>query len=226
MTIRARVPRIAGVFLAASLILVACGQGQEHRPRVTAQEQCDGTISAAAAPALKRALVTEKFTDTPTGWLDEAAAKLRDDYAKGAIVSLGANDCVASADKPRNQLTVGFDVYRERSLGTYYGSPYMYPYDMGAEAEVGYRWTYLYVRCTSEQLEGSDRSPARFKGILNVKESSTPDTAATREDNLVILHSVTLALVRKLGCVNDAGLPPTPVIKPLKPAKVWPPGPI
>ncbi|WMX46779.1 hypothetical protein RGF97_20845 [Streptomyces roseicoloratus] len=218
--------RKTGLLVAGALALAACGQGQEHRPRVTAQEQCDGTISAAAAPALKRAVVTEGFTDAPTGWLDETAAKLREDYAKRAIVSLGTSECVASADRPRNHLSVEFGVYRERSLGTYSGRPYMYPYDMGEEAQVGYRWTVLYVRCTSDQLKGSDRRPARFRGILVVEESSTPDTAATREDNLVILHSVALALVRKLGCVNDAGLPSTPVIKPLKPAKVWPPGPI
>ncbi|MFI9003571.1 hypothetical protein [Streptomyces sp. NPDC053541] len=232
MTGRARTLKAAGFLLAGALVVTACGQGngqgqeQEHKPRVTAREQCDGAISAAAAPALERALGTETFRDTPTGWLDQAAAKLSEDYDKGVTVSLGAERCAVAANGPRHELGVGFDVYQERSLGTYAGDPFMYPYDMGAEAEVGYRRAYLYVTCTSARLKGSDKRPARFMGILRVRWASTPDTAATREDNLIILHSVTLAVVRKLGCVNDAGLPATPVIKPKKPTKVWPPGPV
>ncbi|MET8505661.1 hypothetical protein ABZV60_13540 [Streptomyces sp. NPDC004787] len=191
------------------------------------EEQCGG-VFAAAAPVLKRAMGTEEFADLPTErWLDSDIKRMVSEYERGVPSDIRYIDCgLATADEPRKHLTVLFGMYGEDSLGSHAADPYTYPYDMGVEAEAGYRRAYLYVECTSPQLKGSDKRPGRFMGVLGAKGSTTPDTAATREDNLVILHSAMLAFVRKLGCVNDAGLPATPVIKARKPAKVWPPGPV
>ncbi|MGW4705325.1 hypothetical protein [Streptomyces sp. NPDC004285] len=38
------------------------------------------------------------------------------------------------------------------------------------------------------------------------------DDSSTREAYLTVLHSVTLAVVRKLGCEDDAGLTQAPVL--------------
>ncbi|MFF6898094.1 hypothetical protein [Streptomyces hydrogenans] len=50
---------------------------------------------------------------------------------------------------------------------------------------------------------------------LDFRWSKLPDTAPIREAHLTILHSATLAVVRKLGCEDDAGLAEKPVLKPL-----------
>ncbi|MFF2778292.1 hypothetical protein ACFVU3_25650 [Streptomyces sp. NPDC058052] len=52
-------------------------------------------------------------------------------------------------------------------------------------------------------------------GELNFIRSKLPDTVPVREAHLTVLHSVTLAVVRKLGCEDDAGLTGTPVLKAL-----------
>jgi hypothetical protein len=39
--------------------------------------------------------------------------------------------------------------------------------------------------------------------------SSLSNTDKTREENLTVLHAVSLALVKQLGCENDADLPTT-----------------
>ncbi|MER8044229.1 hypothetical protein [Streptomyces sp. NPDC094032] len=222
-----RIFRISAALLAASLVLTACGYEEERRPRVTAEEQCDGTVSAAAAPALRRALATERFSDVPAGWLAGAAAQLKADYPYRRSSVGVPTYCAASAEKGRNTLKVDFDLYDEQALGGgHLSDPFMYPYDLGVEAYAGYRRVYLYVKCVSPQLKGSQQDPARIRGTLQVVRSTTPDTTGTREDNLVVLHSVMLATVRELGCVRDAGLPSKPVFKAKKPSRVWPQGPI
>ncbi|MFJ3904089.1 hypothetical protein [Streptomyces sp. NPDC090025] len=193
---------------------------------MAAREQCDGAISEAAVPALKRALDSETFMGSRAGWLDRVAAERKSDYDKNLLYSPENSRCAIAARDTENSLDIVFEPFSEKGLRTHAEDPFVYPYEMGVEAEIGYRWSYLYVDCVSPQLKGSETRPARIMGSLKVWRSTTSDTAATREDNLVVLHSVTLALVRKLGCVDDAGLPATPVIKPLKPTKTWPPGPI
>ncbi|MEU8883527.1 hypothetical protein [Streptomyces hydrogenans] len=50
---------------------------------------------------------------------------------------------------------------------------------------------------------------------LDFRWSKLPDTVPTREAHLTILHSATLAVVRKLDCEDDAGLAEKPALKPL-----------
>ncbi|MCM1946409.1 hypothetical protein NC315_13625 [Streptomyces sp. G2] len=50
---------------------------------------------------------------------------------------------------------------------------------------------------------------------LVFNRSELPDTVPVREATLTVLHSVTLAVVRKLDCEDDAGLAEKPVLKPL-----------
>ncbi|MEV6204281.1 hypothetical protein AB0M64_30545 [Streptomyces sp. NPDC051771] len=90
----------------------------------------------------------------------------------------------------------------------------LHPYAMGVEAHSGPKKAYLFLTCVTPRLEGSDKHPARIRGTLTFNQSKLPDTAPIREANLTILHSATLAVVRKLGCEDDAGLDVKPVFKP------------
>ncbi|QGZ49173.1 MULTISPECIES: hypothetical protein [Streptomyces] len=84
---------------------------------------------------------------------------------------------------------------------------------MGIEAHAGFMKAYIFAECVSPQLKGSQERPARIRGTLNVGTPVPSDTVATREANLTVLHSVALAVVKKLGCENNAGLPDKPVLK-------------
>ncbi|MFB7867596.1 MULTISPECIES: hypothetical protein [unclassified Streptomyces] len=85
---------------------------------------------------------------------------------------------------------------------------------MGREAWSGPETAYLFVTCVSPRFKASQERPARIRGALWFRRSPLPDTPATREANLTVLHSVTLAVVKKLGCVDNAGLSDEPVFKP------------
>ncbi|MFD9034583.1 hypothetical protein ACFVZW_26115 [Streptomyces sp. NPDC059567] len=90
----------------------------------------------------------------------------------------------------------------------------MYPYEgMGREAHAGFKRAYLFLECVSPRFKGSEEKPARIRGVLDLDKLWPPDTVATREANLTVLHSVALAVVQKLGCENNAGLSDRPVIK-------------
>ncbi|MFF5925138.1 hypothetical protein [Streptomyces hydrogenans] len=202
--------------MAVGLLVTACGGDEAPEPeRVTAVRQCDGTLSPDAARALEEVLRTKAFDDSPTGGLERSTAGLAADYAKGERRPPTHRLCRASPAAASSAVALQFRLYRDTELTR--GSPVasLHPYAMGVEALSGPRKARLYVRCASPRLQESDRHPARVVGELESTWSKLPDTAPIREAHLTILHSATLAVVRKLGCEDDAGLAEKPVLKPL-----------
>ncbi|MEU8761247.1 hypothetical protein [Streptomyces sp. NPDC048659] len=211
-----------GPLLAMSLLLTACA-AEERPKRTAAEQQCDGTVSATAAPALRRVLDTETFTDATIGWLAEATGQLRTDYEDGVRRSARALRCDIKAEKgARRVLSVEFGLYHDQEPPGIASVPFTYPYEMGVAAYASYRQVYLFTQCVSPRLKGSERDPVRIRGNLTVTGGKAPDTPATREANLAVLHSITLATVKELGCANNAGLPERPVFKAVQPAPTWP----
>ncbi|MFE0736788.1 hypothetical protein [Streptomyces sp. NPDC058855] len=90
-------------------------------------------------------------------------------------------------------------------------------YALGREASSDNKTAYLFVGCTSPRLEGPDGRPAPVQSVLEFqkpfKGAYPPNTPANREAYLTVLHSVTLAVVKELGCENNAGLTEEPVFK-------------
>ncbi|MFB7361721.1 hypothetical protein [Streptomyces hydrogenans] len=177
--------------------------------------QCDDTLSRDAARALEEVLRTKEFDDSPTGGLERSTAGLAADYAKDERRPPTHRLCRASPAAASSAIVLRFRLYRDAELTR--GSPVasLHPYAMGVEALSGPRKARLYTRCASPRLQGSDRHPARVVGELESTWSTLPDTAPVREATLTVLHSVTLAVVRKLACENDAGLDAKPVFKAL-----------
>ncbi|MFE1379440.1 hypothetical protein ACFW6S_10930 [Streptomyces sp. NPDC058740] len=200
--------------LTAGVVLTACGGGEEAQsPRVTAAQQCDQTLSPGAAKALEALLGTEKFDAAPVGALDRAVGQLTEDYAQGKRRSTHPPMCRPSPADASVQLDIAFGLYDEDDLFGDAPPVGLHPYDMGREAQSGSDRAYVFVECVSPRLKGSERRPARIRGTLRFPKSGLPDTVATREANLTVLHSVTLALVKRLGCAGNAGLAETPVLK-------------
>ncbi|MEU3609324.1 hypothetical protein AB0E83_28320 [Streptomyces sp. NPDC035033] len=211
-----RVLKGAASGLAVCLLATACGGEEEPEPeRVTAEQQCDDTLSPDAARALETVLKTKRFSHDPRGGLERTTDALVADHEKGERRTPTHYLCKANPSELSDTVTVEFRLYRDADLPGGARLAGLHPYEMGVEAMSGPRRARLYIRCTSPRLQGSDKRPARIMGELYFIRSELPDTVPVREAHLTILHSVTLAVVRKLGCEGDAGLTEKPVLKPL-----------
>ncbi|MCF2131881.1 hypothetical protein L1I79_36485 [Strepomyces sp. STD 3.1] len=84
------------------------------------------------------------------------------------------------------------------------------PYKMGELALASSRKAVVYLKCASPRFEaeGSQKAP-----ILRLETSNRyePDgsPAELRRNNLAITYSAGLALIKALGCENNANLPDT-----------------
>ncbi|WP_189945808.1 hypothetical protein [Streptomyces roseolus] len=201
--------------MAVCLLAAACGAAEEPEPeRVTAERQCDDTLSPDAARALERVLETKRFEHDPRGGLERGANELVRDYKTARGLTLNPPVCRANPPTGAERVDLRFGLYVDDDLFGDVHPRGLHPYDMGVEAQSGPKKAYLFVRCVSPRFEGSDKRPARIRGTLVFNDSELPDTVPVREANLTILHSVTLAMARKLGCEDDAGLDEKPVFKP------------
>ncbi|MEU9705083.1 hypothetical protein [Streptomyces sp. NPDC047981] len=201
----------------AAFFLAACGGG-EAPPRVTAEEQCEGAISpGAAARALEKVLNTKKFSDDTDTWLTRTTEQIATGYEAGARRTLNDPRCLVQADPGSEDLAIEFGLYDPSDLMMGKRIANAHPYEMGIDAHAGFRKAFLFTECVSAQLNSSRERPARIQGSLDVGRPEPADTVAIREANLIVLHSAALAVVRKLGCENDAGLPEKPVMKPRTP---------
>ncbi|MFJ3904100.1 hypothetical protein [Streptomyces sp. NPDC090025] len=154
------------------------------------------------------------FSPSPTGALPRVADLLAEDHGQGGLRTPTRNLCRAAVRGTLNRVDIGFGLYRESELFGDARPIGLHPYSMGREAHSGPAAAYLFVECASPLLKGSGRRPAPIRGWLRFGQSELPDTPAVREANLTILHSVTLNVVKKLGCENNAGLTEKPVLKP------------
>ncbi|MFF0560269.1 hypothetical protein [Streptomyces sp. NPDC004266] len=202
--------------LAFGLLLTACGGGGEAEPQVA--EKCDGTLSPAAVGSLESVLRTKAYHSEGIG-LERTAKALVEDQAKGGRPPGHPAMCEVITDAD-SRLGARIDVRlsEKDSLyddGTKWTAGGRHLYGVGLEANTDNKSAYLFVGCTSPQLKGSDKQPAiigaKFAFEKPVKTAYPANTPATREAYLTVLHSVTLAVVRKLGCEGDAGLPEKPV---------------
>ncbi|MEV8587969.1 hypothetical protein AB0424_13650 [Streptomyces sp. NPDC051180] len=208
--------------LALGLLLTACGKDEEEPPRVTAAQQCDGTLSPAAAGALESVLGTKTFSEAGSGGLDRIVNVLIEDQAREGRPPGHPSMCqVATGASPRSEIDV--DVYLHDAEALYDSGTDKWwnqgraLYAMGREASADNKTAALFVQCTSPRLKGSDERPAPLAADLSFRKSLKGDypanTPATREAYLTVLHSATLAIVKKLGCENNAGLPEKPVFE-------------
>ncbi|MFF3607245.1 hypothetical protein [Streptomyces sp. NPDC002463] len=181
-------------------------------------QKCDGTLSPTAVGGLETVLGTKGYHSEGFG-LERTATTLIEDQAKDSRPSGHPAMCevITDADSRRG---VRVDVMLSENASLYDDGTDWRPggrhlYGMGREANTDNKSAYLFVECTSPQLKGSDKTPAlinaKFEFEKPAKTSYPPNTPATREAYLTVLHSVTLAVVKKLGCEGDAGLPETPV---------------
>ncbi|MEV6245380.1 hypothetical protein AB0M38_04130 [Streptomyces sp. NPDC051742] len=217
-----RAPASVSTVLALGLLVTACGGDEEQLPRVTAAQQCDGTLSPAAAGALESVLGAKKFSEAGNGGLERAVNEVIEDQAVAGRPPGHRPMCqVSNAAGTRYGIRVYFRLYEGDDLyddGTKWSAQGRYLYGMGRETSTDNKNARIFVGCSSERLKGSDKQPTPMEGLLKfekpIKSGAYPaNTPATREAYLTVLHSVTLAVVKELGCENNAGLPEKPVFE-------------
>lgn len=211
-----RVSTSVSTVLALGLLLTACGAGEDE---AKVAEQCDRTLSPAAVGALEPVLGTTAFEWGGTG-LERTSKALIDDQATLGHAPGVPSMCKIGAAGSRLGVRVDFRLNDSEDLyddGTDWSTQGRHLYGMGREASTDNKAAYLFVGCTSPEMKGSDQEPAPIEAVLKFdtspKGSYPANTPATREAYLTVLHSVTLAVVKKLGCENDAGLPEKPVFE-------------
>ncbi|WP_435969828.1 hypothetical protein [Streptomyces sp. Qhu_M48] len=204
--------------LALGLLLTACGGGEEEPPQ--AAQKCDGTLSPAAVGALESVLGTKEFHSTGAG-LDRTAKVLTEDRASTGRPPGHPAMCEVGTDAaPRAGVKIDLRLYEDADLyddGTEWTKSGRYLYAMGRETSADNKTARLFLGCASPRLKGADGQPAPIEGVLRfdkpVKGAYPANTPATREAYLTVLHSVTLAVVKELGCENNAGLTEKPVFE-------------
>ncbi|MFJ9433896.1 hypothetical protein ACIRQY_30170 [Streptomyces sp. NPDC101490] len=207
--------------LALGLLLTACGGGEEDRQ---VAQKCDSTLSPEAVKALGSLLGTEAFRSGGVGLGRITEALIQDQATPGGGPGL-PDLCEVTADGDlRSGVKIDAVLYGPGDLyddGTKWQAQGRHLYAMGREASADNKDAHLFVGCSSPRLKGSDKAPAPLHAMIRSdgrgKGAYPENTPATREAYLTVLHSVTLAVVRKLGCENDAGLPEKPVFE----AKKW-----
>ncbi|WP_369144498.1 hypothetical protein [Streptomyces sp. R44] len=204
--------------LAFGLLLTACGGSGEEGRQVA--QKCDGSLSSAAVGALETVLGTKEFQWGGTGLERTAKALIDDQAVVGRAPGVPPMCKVAPAAGDRFRIDVHFQLYQDADLyddGTKWTAQGRHLYGMGRETSTDNKTARVFVECSGPQLKGSDKEPALVEGLLEfdkpIKGAYPANTPATREAYLTVLHSVTLAVVKKLGCEDDAGLPEKPVFE-------------
>ncbi|MEE1752257.1 hypothetical protein [Streptomyces sp. SP18CS02] len=208
--------RAGFVGLVVCLGATACGGTEDgEKERTAAEEQCGGVLSRPAVSALQRVMSVEKFSNAGPGRLTETVAQLRGDYDKNLRWSHGLRVCQISTDGGDVKgMRISFALYAPEDLPGGRHAAGLHAYPMGKEALAGAKRASLYFECVSPELKGSSSRPARILGSLSYWKPPQ-DSPATRDANLTVLHSVSLAVAKELKCERNADLPTEPELTPI-----------
>lgn len=79
-------------------------------------------------------------------------------------------------------------------------------YELGKLSLARSSRAYVYMECSSSTF-GSDDEPVSIEADLERSRIPAGESDTMRMENLNVLHAVSLAMAKELGCKDDAGLP-------------------
>ncbi|MEV8537390.1 hypothetical protein [Streptomyces sp. NPDC051572] len=171
---------------------------------------CGARLSTDARKALLYVLGSKKFTTSEsTAALGKTARALVSGYQeKGPDDSVAEEEyelCTAYA--PAADFGVELSFYLRETVPAPAGLlPKFTQYEMGELALSRPLNAFLYMKCSSGSFS-SDGDNVLIRGELTNPLAVDSDDDNLREMNLNVLHAVSLAMAKKLGCKDDAGLP-------------------
>jgi len=213
--------RVRRALLAVALVLVtsggasACGSDTEES-FVGADEVCGGVFDGPVHKTVESVMGSKSLYRTPSNGMDRVIEAIKDGYALGRNWAPGAELCslLAKGAVTRDATTISFHIYDPRDVSDPEASNGGRLYRMGTLSEGNPRAAVIFFECVSPQLKGSKDHPARIGGELLNTKVRAGDPLAHSDDNLTVMHAVSLAVAKKLQCRDNGGLPDKPDLRP------------
>ncbi|MFF9818344.1 hypothetical protein [Streptomyces sp. NPDC014006] len=202
--------RTAGVWAGLALLLLgvsACDSGSGQKSEAV-DTNCDGSLNGSAVNAAKQLIGRRTLITSAEDGAAGAAKTLVSEYrTHGTDEVVRAGFCwLYGGEKDLSDITISFAVSDRVPRPNEVASMFT-PYRLGALALTSPQRAVIYLKCSSVKFasDGS-RQTIVLRGETNNRY--TPhDTAAASSNNLVVMHSASLALSKALGCESNAGLP-------------------
>ncbi|WP_412077865.1 hypothetical protein ACLF6K_26990 [Streptomyces xanthophaeus] len=206
--------------MAAAMVLTACAGGDD-RGKETEQssapgEVCGGLFAGDAGAALRTALGSGPFQPSVGGEsAGDAAGKLAaeplddDAWREHRLCSVHKGSEAGIAD-----LTVTGERVSPAIADAPHTRPEVARYAVGRGAWADANRAVVYVDCVSSRLAGADGStPAVVAVSAWNRTFPQGDVAKYREANLTLAHAGAVAVVKELGCRDNAGLTDRPAVQ-------------
>ncbi|WP_129306237.1 hypothetical protein [Streptomyces sp. L2] len=175
-----------------------------------ADTNCGGALNSAALIAAQRLVGSQSFTtSTIKGGTAGTARRIIAEYRTHGVTGTQRSGLcwIYGSKKDLSDLTISFSLSQDVPQSHDVASKFT-PYRLGSLALTSAQRAVIYLKCSSTKFESdSDRQTFILRGEVNNRY--TPDGAPTeaQRNNLVVMYSASLALVKTLVCANDAGLP-------------------
>ncbi|MEV2210819.1 hypothetical protein AB0H86_04830 [Streptomyces sp. NPDC050997] len=180
-------------------------QAKEPKAEATPSTLCGVQLSAGARKALLNLVggkeldsngSKESLSDTARALASGYHENGADDYEEYDLCTAFGSATTAGAD---------LSFYLSEKVPTSI-SPKFTQYDMGELTLSRPSHAALYMKCSSDKFRSSSK-PILIEGKLTNAQAPPGDAEKVREENLNVLHAVTLAMAKQLGCERDADLP-------------------
>ncbi|MGW0992901.1 hypothetical protein [Streptomyces sp. NPDC002520] len=210
-----RVRTTAGILALCFLTIAgasACQSGNSEKDTEsnrTADINCDGSLNSSAISATRKLLGSESFiTSTGDGGAASTAKDIVSEYrTHGISGGKEAGLCwIYSSKKDLSDITISFAFSGEVPQSDKVASTFT-PYRLGALALTSTQRAVIYMKCSSVKFE-SDGSRETFvlRGETNNRYEPEGSSFEAQKNNLIVMHSASLALARALRCENNGGL--------------------
>ncbi|QIQ04600.1 hypothetical protein [Streptomyces liangshanensis] len=207
---RARGALTSAVTALALTTLTACSDGEQSaEAQIPAGRLCRGTLSDDAVNAVQLLTAAKEFAPInaeaqPATTAQDLVADYLADGTGGETHQLCA---VHLPGRATSQIDIDVTLEDAEGVGDSRFANTFKQYDLGREGLASPQKAVLYAECVSEKFRGS---PVMLRAALRNRHEPDGNPERLRRANLTLLHSVTLALVKELGCTARADLPETP----------------
>ncbi|MFF4400520.1 hypothetical protein [Streptomyces sp. NPDC001480] len=192
---------------------VACqsdGNDGAADPAKTADKDCSGSLTGPAASAVTDLLGSDSYTTSSahegaSGTAQDLVSEYR---SKGVTGGGKVGLCwIYRSKKDLSDLTISFSFATEVPQSNKVASSFA-AYKMGALALTSSQRAVIYMACSSTKFE-SDGSRQTFTIRGETNNRYEPDGSPTeqRKNNLIVMHSGSIALAKALDCKDDSDLP-------------------
>ncbi|MBC2867686.1 hypothetical protein [Streptomyces mexicanus] len=198
--------------LVAASSISACQAGSSKKPQAdkTSQSNCSGSLNSAATKAVANLLDTEDYTTSSVhDGVDGAAKQIVSEYrTHGVTQGNKVGVCwIYGSQKDLSDITVSFSFQTEVPNSNRVSSNFT-TYKMGSLALANSRQAVIYIRCSSVKFASNGtRETLVLRGEATNRYEPDGASSALQKENLTVIHSVSAAVAKALGCEGGAGLP-------------------